>query len=241
MKQKVRILLAYFRGLGVDRINTYIDFDYNSINDWNETFEDLRGNEIKPPNSIIQVMTDLINYKMKEFHKYNDYEWDEYWTLFINIYPKENRINFQSECRIQSEEAYKFEYNLESSEEMSRSGDEPTLPQNILDEVNKIFNKEIYEEENEVIFDFDGSYDEITVDSTFEIDGDYQRKRTDSWVNLLDKIMRWAVDRWWNEGPGNSGTVKIVRNESLVISGVFKSQDYEMTDMNINVTPDSFE
>lgn len=241
MKQKVRILLAYFRGFGVDRLNTYIDFDYDRINDWNEIFEDLRGNEVKPPKSIIQIIEDLIDYKMKEFHKYNDYEWDEYWTLFINIYPKENRINFQSECRIQSEEAYKFEYNLESSEEMSRSGDEPTLPQNILDEVNKIFNKEIYEEENEVIFDFDGSYDEIIVDSTFEIDGDYQRKRTNSWVDLLDKIMRWAVDRWWNEGPGNSGTVKIVRNESLVINGVFKSQDYEMTDMNINVTPDSFE
>ena len=241
MKQKVRILLAYFRGLGVDRLNTYIDFEYNSINDWNETFEDLRGDEVKPPKSIIQIIEDLIDYKMREFHKYNDYEWDEYWTLFINIYPKENRINFQSECKIQSEEDYKFEYNLESSEEMSRSGDEPTLPQHILDEVDKVFNQEIYEEENEVIFDFDGSYDEITVDSTFEIDGDYQRKRTNSWVDLLDKIMRWAVDRWWNEGPGNSGTVKIVRNESLVINGVFKSQDYEMTDMNINVTPDSFE
>ena len=35
--------------------------------------------------------------------------------------------------------------------------------------------------------------------------------------------------------------VKIVRNESLVIKGVSKIQDYEMTDMNINVTPDSFE
>lgn len=241
MKQKFKFLLAYFKGFGVDRFNTYIDFDYDSISDWNETFEDLRGNEIKPPNSIIQVMTDLINYKMREFHKYNDYEWDEYWTLFINIYPKENRINFQSECKIQSEEDYKFEYNLESSEEMSRSGDEPTLPQHILDEVDKVFNQEIYEEENEVIFDFDGSYDEITVDSTFEIDGDYQRKRPEPWVDLLDRIMRWAVDRWWNEGPGNSGTVKIVRNESLVINGVFKSQDYEMTDMNINVTPDSFE
>lgn len=240
MKQKFKFLLAYFKGFGVDRFNTYIDFDYDSISDWNETFEDLRGNEIKPPNSIIQVMTDLINYKMKEFHKYNDYEWDEYWTLFINIYPKENRINFQSECRIQSEEAYKFEYNLESSEEMSRSGDEPTLPQHILDEINKTLEIEIDDEDTLVTFDFDGSYDELYVEDV-RVDNDRYEVRKHPWVNLLDKIMRWAVDRWWNEGPGNSGTVKIVRNESLVINGVFKSQDYEMTDMNINVTPDSFE
>lgn len=240
MKQKFKFLLAYFKGFGVDRFNTYIDFDYDSISDWNETFEDLRGNEIKPPNSIIQVMTDLINYKMKEFHKYNDYEWDEYWTLFINIYPKENRINFQSECKIQSEEDYKFEYNLESSEEMSRSGDEPTLPQHILDEINKTLEIEIDDEDTLVTFDFDGSYDELYVEDV-RVDNDRYEVRKHPWVDLLNRIMRWAVDRWWNEGPGNSGTVKIVRNESLVINGVFKSQDYEMTDMNINVTPDSFE
>lgn len=240
MKQKFKFLLAYFKGFGVDRLNTYIDFDYNSISDWNETFEDLRGNEIKPPNSIIQVMTDLINYKMKEFHKHNVYDWDEYWTLIINIYPKENRINFQSECRIQSEEAYKFEYNLESSEEMSRSGDEPTLPQNILDEINKTLEIEIDDEDTLVTFDFDGSYDETYVEDV-RVDNDRYEVRKHPWVDLLNRIMRWAVDRWWNEGPGNSGTVKIVRNESLVINGVFKSQDYEMTDMNINVTPDSFE
>lgn len=240
MKQKVRILLAYFRGFGIDRFNTYINFDYNSISDWNEIFEDFRGNEVKPPSSIIQILEDLIDYKMKEFHKYNVYDWDEYWTLMVNIYPKENRINFQSECRIQNEEAYKFEYNLESSEEMSRSGDKTTLPQHILDEINKTLEIEIDDEDTLVTFYFDGSYDEIYVEDV-RVDNDRYEVRKHPWVDLLDRIMRWAVDRWWNEGPGNSGTVKIVRNESLVISGVFKNQDYEYTDMNINVTPDSFE
>jgi hypothetical protein len=240
MKQKLRILLAYFRGFGLDRVNTYINFDYDGISDWNEIFEDVRGYEIKPPSSIIQIMKDLINYKMKEFHKHNEYEWDEYWTLFINIYPKKNRINFQSECRFQTENDYKFEYNLESSEEMSRSGDEPTLPQHILDEINKTLESEIDDEDTLVTFDFDGSYDEIYVEDV-RVDNDRYEVRKGPWVDLLDRIMRWAVDRWWNEGPGSSGIVKIVRNESLVISGVSKSQDYEMTDMNINVTPDSFE
>jgi hypothetical protein len=49
------------------------------------------------------------------------------------------------------------------------------------------------------------------------------------------------IDRWWNEGPGFSGNVKILKNISLTINGVWKTQDYDYTDMNINVTPDSFE
>ena len=240
MKQKVRILLAYFRGFGVDRFNTYINFDYNSISDWNEIFEDPRGNEVKPPSSIIQILEDLIDYKMEDFHKQNDYDWDEYWTLFVNIYPKENRINFQSECKIQHEEGYEFEFDLQSSVEMSRSGDKPTLPQNILDEVNKTLEIEIDDEDNLVTFHFDGSYDEIYVEDV-RVDNDRYEVRKHPWVDLLDKIMRFAVDRWWNEGPGNSGKVKIVRNVNMVISGDYKSQDYEYTDMNINVTPDSFE
>ena len=240
MKQKVRILLAYFRGFGVDRFNTYINFDYNSISDWNEIFEDPRGNEVKPPSSIIQILEDLIDYKMKDFHKHNDYDWDEYWTLFVNIYPKENRINFQSECKIQHEEGYEFEFDLQSSEEMARSGDKTTLPQNILDEVNKTLEIEIDDEDNLVTFHFDGSYDEIYVEDV-RVDNDRYEVRKHPWASLLDKIMRFAVDRWWNEGPGNSGKVKIVRNVNMVISGDYKSQDYEYTDMNINVTPDSFE
>ena len=240
MKQKVRILLAYFRGFGIDRFNTYINFDYNSISDWNEIFEDPRGNEVKPPSSIIQILEDLIDYKMKDFHKHNDYDWDEYWTLFVNIYPKENRINFQSECKVQHEEGYEFEFDLQSSVEMSRSGDKPTLPQNILDEVNKTLEIEIDDEDNLVTFHFDGSYDEIYVEDV-RVDNDRYEVRKHPWVDLLDKIMRFAVDRWWNEGPGNSGKVKIVRNVNMVISGDYKSQDYEYTDMNINVTPDSFE
>ncbi len=59
MKQKVRILLAYFRGFGVDRFNTYINFDYNSISDGGVTFEDPRGNEVKPPSSRIQILDDV--------------------------------------------------------------------------------------------------------------------------------------------------------------------------------------
>jgi hypothetical protein len=241
MKQKLKFLLAYFRGFDSKKIDTYINFNYNEIENWDDVFEDEKSRRIEPTKSIIQIFEDLIDFKMKTFHKYNNYDLDEYWTLVVNIYPKENRINFQSECKYGSENNYKYEFDLNSSEEMSRTGDKPTLPQNILDQVNTVVDYEMFEEENELIFEFDAQYDEISVDSTFEIDGDYQLKRTEPWVKLLDTIMRYRLDRWWNEGPGVYGTFKIIRNEKLIIDCMFRNEEFEYTLMNINLTPDNIE
>jgi hypothetical protein len=240
MKQKVRILLAYFRGMGVDNINAYINFMYNTIEDWDETFEDNKGNVIKPPNSIIGIIDDLIDYKMRDFHTYNEYDYDEYWTLIVNIYPKENRINFQSECRFQDEQEYQYDIDLTSSEEMSRTGDKRTLPQKTLDEINKTFQSEVDEEDEMVSYTFDASNDEIYVNDIY-VDKVKYGARKQPWADLLDKIMREVLDRWWSSESGTYGTIKIIKDKNLIIDSNFRSQDYGPTDMNINVTPDSFE
>jgi hypothetical protein len=225
MKQKVRILLAYFKGFGVDRVNTYINFDYSSISDWYRIFEDSRGNEIKPPDSIIQILEDLIDYKMKDFHKHNEYDWDEYWTLFINIYPKENRINFQSECKFQTEENYKAKYDLQSSDEMSRTGDNDTLPQQILDNINKTFVSEVDEEDEMVSYTFDASNDEIYLNN-FYVESIKYDARLQPWADLLDIIMRKLLDRWWSGEAGTYGTIKIIKDKNLTIDCNFRSSTY---------------
>jgi hypothetical protein len=240
MKQKVRILLAYFRGLGVDRANTYINIIYNSIEDWNYIFEDNKGNEFKPPKSIIDIIEDLMSYKMKEFHKYNEYEYNDYWTLFINIYPKKNIINFQSECEIQIESAYPYNFDLTSSKESSKNNDKKTLPQEILDKIDKTFDSEMPEETEIVSFSFDGIHNEIYVNDIY-VDKVESWTRKEPWSKLLDDVMRFVIDRWWSDGPGVHGTIKFIKDKNLIIDCTFRSLDYEMTDMNINVTPDNFE
>jgi hypothetical protein len=240
MKQKVRILLAYFRGMGVDRVNTYINFLYDRIEDWNEGFQDGSGNEIKPTDSIVQIVEDLIKYKMNDFHKENEYDYDEYWTLFINIYPNENRINFQSECRFQDEQEYEYDIDLTLSDEMSRTGDNNTLPQQILDKINKTFESEVDEEDEMVSYTFDASNQEIYLNDFYVESIKYDNVRLHPWSDLLDIIMRNLLDRWWSDEAGTYGTIKIIKDKNLTIDCNFRSQDYEMTDMNINVTPDSF-
>ena len=241
MKQKVRILLAYFRGMGVDRINTIINFMYDRIEDWEETFEDNKGNVFKPTKSIMDIIEDLLRYKMNDFHKENEYDYDEYWTLLINIYPNENKINFKSECRFQEESEYEYDIDLTLSDEMSRTGDNNTLPQQILDKINKTFESEVDEEDEMVSYTFDASNDEIYLNNLYVESVKYNNVRLQPWSDLLDIIMRKLLDRWWADEAGTYGTIKIIKNKNLTIDCSFRSQDYEMTQMDINVTPDSFE
>jgi len=239
MKNKLRILLAYFRGLGFNRYNTYINYDYDYVNEWERYFEDNRGNQYSLPKSLEEIFFELINYKMKDFHKSNEYDFDEYWTLIVNVYPNENRINFQSECKFQTKEDYTYDIDLTSSNEMSRTGDKKTLSQSLLDQIEKVFNSEVDEEDERVEFDFQGSYDEIYIVDHIEVDGQLYNVRKEPWSNLLDGIMRELIDRWWADGPGISGKIEFIRNNSIKIECTFKSEDYDYTDMNINVTPEN--
>lgn len=233
MKQKVRILLAYFRGMGVDRINTFINFMYNRIEDWEETFEDNKGNVFTPTKSIIDIIKDLIRYKIKDFHNENEYNYDEYWTLFINIYPNENRINFSSECRFEDETEYEYDIDLTLSDDNNR------LPQQILDKIDKTFESEVDEEDEMVSYTFDASHDEIYLNN-FHVESIKYDARLQPWSDLLDIIMRKLLDRWWSSEAGTYGKIEIIKNKNLTIDCSFRSQDYEMTKMDINVTPNNF-
>lgn len=231
--------MAYFKSFKTDLIYAYLNFDYNRIEDWDETFETKEGKVIKPTKSIIDIFEELFNLYMYDFHYHNEYDYDEYWTLEVRIYTKENRINFQSECKYQNEDDVRYDIDLTSSDEMSRTGDKRTLPKSLLDKIEKVFNSEVEEEDERVEFDFGGSYNEIDIVDHIEVDGQLYNVRKQPWSDLLDDIMTELIDRWWSDGPGVDGTIKFTRNDSIEIDVIFKSEDWESSPMNINVTPDN--
>ena len=53
--------------------------------------------------------------------------------------------------------------------------------------------------------------------------------------------MTSILDRWWSDGPGGYGTIYVEKDKSIRMEYYTKSKDHEMTDMNINVTPDNVE
>tara|TARA_R110000868_G_scaffold350691_1_gene611981 strand:- start:1657 stop:2361 length:705 start_codon:yes stop_codon:yes gene_type:complete len=224
MKQKLKLLLAYFRAFKTENLHTFINLIWSDIENWDEIFKTNKGKEIEISSSMLQIFEDVIKTYMRDFHRYNNYDNDDFWTLIVNIYPKENRINFQSECKVKRYYDKKSMFNI--------SAEHSELNVVILNNINEIFEEEL-PEENYFEFTFDGEYDEINVDFDFDVSDE------SLFTNLTDNVMRTVDTRWWMDDGGAQGIIKIKKDESLIVDWVFRDYDYQMTLMNINVTPDN--
>ena len=241
MRDRLKIFFGLLRPFKESKITTYLDFSYDYIEQWDEKFYfETTRKETELPSIITSTLEKIIEKMMPEFHKYNSYDLDDYWTLNVRIFPNENRINFQSECKFKNTDPYEYDIDLTSSEvNVGPSSDKKTLPQNLVDAVEKVFDYEMPEEVESVGFTFDAKWGEIYLNH-FEIDGYRDQTRLGPWQVLLDKIMIFLVDRWWAEEVGMEGEITIEKGKSIKIDCEFRSEEYELTDMNINITPDSF-
>lgn len=228
MKQKLKLLLAYFRAFKTDVLDTYINFDYNYMESWNGKFTTKEGKEITLPTKLQEIFEDIIKEYMQKFHRENNYEESEWWTLLVYVYPKQNRINFQSECEIVSEH--------DGQKTFSLNRENTSLPRPIFDILDTIFENDL-KDKDKFRFEFNGSYDEIDVDLDF-----YMFINDDvNYIELVDQLMTIVDGKWWTEGPGTYGTIYVEKDKSIRMEYYLKSKDHEMTDMNINVTPDNIE
>lgn len=213
---------------------------YDEIEDWNKIFTTQEGKEINVTSSINEILVEIVLMNVNEFHLYNDYDESDYWTLYVKIYPQEERINFKSECEFVDTLRFEYDYDLSSSEEMSRTGDKPTLPQQIVDQINFLFETETPEDTKMLQFSFNGEYVEVYV-YDFYVNGWQMRTELRLWSNLVDKIMTNLYGRWWADGLGARGIFKFnLFHNNLQIILDKKSKDYDMTKMDLNITTDSF-
>jgi hypothetical protein len=228
MKQKLKLLLAYFRAFKTDVLDTYINFDYNHMESWDLKFTTKEGKEIKLPTKLQETFEDILKSYMQKFHRKNNYDESEWWTLFVYVYPKQNRINFQSECEIvtESDGQQTFSLNRKNTQ----------LSPTTLDLVDTIF-KEDLKDKDKFNFEFNGNYDQIDVDLDFYIfiNDDI------NYIELTDQLMTSILDRWWTDGPGSYGTIYVEKDKSIRMEFFTKSKDHEMTEMDINVTPENIE
>jgi hypothetical protein len=193
---------------------------------WDENFTTKEGKEIKLPTKLQETFEDILKSYMQKFHRKNNYDESEWWTLFVYVYPKQNRISFQSECEIvtESDGQQTFSLNRKNTQ----------LSPTTLDLVDTIF-KEDLKDKDKFNFEFNGNYDQIDVDLDFYIfiNDDI------NYIELTDQLMTSILDRWWTDGPGSYGTIYVEKDKSIRMEFFTKSKDHEMTEMNINVTPDN--
>lgn len=229
MRNKLKILFGYFRGLG-ESVETYMNLEYSEIEDWQERFTTPDGKtEHEPPQSILDIVEEIVKKYVNKFHSKNDYTESDYWTLNITIYPYEKRINFQSECEVIIGHEYRRSdfTNLVS-----------TLQLNNL----KFQYFEIKDQELEKFkFGFSATWDETEIserrmNDEIIIYDDFD----DTLADLTDDIMRIVEGAWWAQDPGAYGTITYSENQ-FYIHYWKREKDYERTELDFNITLDNID
>lgn len=233
MKQKLKLLFAFLRGLKGHLVDTSITFDRLHIEDWDDKFdvtnEQRQTKRIKLPPNLQRFIEELIKNHMDDFYEYLDLNWDDYWYLYINIYPFENRIVFTSSHKVEERESFNKIFNY---------GD--------LSEKNKETILQFYEDDEDLAkieYEFVGRWDDGQVYS-LELDGILTRIDNQMDENLwmiVNELMKTITgNNYWNTDAGAEGYVTIW-GDTIFFKGVTKDQDYDSTDMEFEINLDTYE
>lgn len=232
MKQKLKLLFAFLRGLKAHLVDTSITFDRLYIEDWDDKFdvtnEQRQTKRMKLPPNLQRFIEELIKNHMDDFYEYLDLDWDDYWNLYINIYPFENRIVFTSSHKVEERESFNKVFNY---------GD--------LSQKNKETILQFYENNEDLAkieYEFVGEWDDGKIYS-LEFDGILRRINNqmdeDLWMIVNELMKTITGNNYWNTDAGAEGHVTIW-GDSIFFEGVTKDQEYESTDMEFEINLDTY-
>lgn len=242
MKNKLKLLFRYFESLKIKKASTYINFDYKYISDWDEYFSDDYSNKrIQLPKFIITILEELIEIYEPSFHKYNNYDESEWWTLLIDISPKNEVLTFRSECEVVVE-GLENEWQASITELDSVKGEVyEVFEEVVLTGFKSKPNEEEYLNAS-IEFFFDGRYDETYIDDV-KINNVIiypDNREFDYLGDLTYSVMTLLRNRWWSEGPGTYGTIYVDMSIDLIkVTYTVREREYISTEMYIEITPEN--
>jgi hypothetical protein len=230
MKQKLKLLFAFLRGLKGHLVDTSVLFDRTYIEDWDGTFDvtnEQRNTKRRSlPSHFEKFIEELIKNHMDDFYEYLDLTWDEYWYLYINIYPFENRIVFTSSCKIENRQSFN---KIFSYRDLSKKNKETVL--------------KFYEDDEDLAkidFEFFGRWDDGAV-YNLELDGSLVKinNNEDLWMIVNELMIEITGNKYWSAEAGAEGDIRIW-GDTIFIKGFTKDQDYESTDMELEINLDTY-
>lgn len=227
MKNKLKILFAYFRGAS-DNVETTILLDRSNVEDWDGKFRPSEGGQIPLTTSIENIIYELVQIYYDEIRGYLDFDIDEYWYLQINIYPKEKILTFTASCKEETEDSFRKDYEYTDLDE-ERQG-----------KIDYLYSE--FPDTAKIQFDgygrwSDGEIYEFYVDrKQTKITSDYD----DVLWNIANYFMTKLNGSWWNDEAGANFSITIWGDDIFVRGNTF-TQEYQDTGMRIKVTPDNVE
>ena len=222
MKNKLKMLFAYFRAFKSKNITTTYNMELSNIEDIIEHF-DIGKKHIKPQKLMLEIIEELIELYISKIHRYNNYDHDEYWYLEITIKPFENKIIFQSECN--------FEMSEDEKEELKIGR---------LDEYTQTFIKEVFNEYDlhKLEMSFYGRWGDGEAYDV-EFDGRLNKVKSDEkFWDLTYNIMEIFEGKYWNEDNGIRGDITII-GDDIYVEYEKLYTEFGPTKLNLIITPDN--
>lgn len=228
MKQKLKILFAYFKSFKTQSLRTTILLDRHKIEDWDGKYMTDENKLITPVGSMEKIIQELIEVYYDIFRGYLTFEYDEYWHLYVNIYPNEQKIEFTASCK--EETASSFERDYEYS----------NLDDGIQGNIDFLYSE--FPDTAKIEFYGYGRWSDGEIlhfyidDRQVKITSDYD----DALWNIANYFMTKMDGRFWNDEAGADFHI-IIWGDDIFVNGETFTQEYEDTGMLIEVTPDKVE
>jgi|694.fasta_scaffold12381_17 hypothetical protein len=225
MKNKLRMLFAYFRAFKTETVTSVYTMDHTYVEEEGRFYMHSSDKYIKPQELIINVIEELINLKSTkdQFNKYNNYDNDEYWYLEITIKPFENRIIFESECKYEKTDNFNEELKLVDLNNTNQKFITELMKEYELHKIKIGFHGrwgdgEVYE------IEFDGRDKQITNDTPF-------------WL-VVNNAVEIFEGTWWNDQEGIKGDIDII-GDDVYIEGKKYYTELDSTELKLIITPDN--
>lgn len=229
MKNKLRLLFGVLRGFGYEKLETLIIMDRDNIEDWRGKFSVGGVNDFNIPSFIEKILKELIDSLWYEFRKYIDLDIDEYWTLYIDIYPKENRLVFSGTHKEETMDDFQRTFTYSELKKETQEG------------IDYLYSE--YSDTAKFDFEMYGRWGDGDV-YKFEVDG-----RITKITGKLDDVL-WSIgngliskitgSRYWNDDAGADLDCRIW-GDDIITSGAIKKHEYVDSGINLEITPDNVE
>lgn len=236
MKQKLKFLLAYCRGIS-DSLETDILFDRRYIEDWDGKFQTSSDKPIRFTKMFQDILIEIYENYSSEIIDWLDWDYDEYWSLYIKIYPN---AYVSTNPNIKGKIVFTASYKQEQKTEFEYTFSYDKVDDEIKNSVDFLYS----EFPDTAKFDYYGygrwSDGEVY---NFEVDGELKKITSEIdealWT-VGNSLLKKKFDQWWNDGPGADFSVTIW-GDDIFIDGTFKEEEYEDSGEELEITLDNIE
>lgn len=237
MKQKLKFLLAYCRGIS-DSLETTILFDRRYIEDWDKEFETSEGKYVKFTKTFEDILIEICKIYLEQIINWLDWDIDEYWNLRIKIYPNEfvSETNPKNKGKIVFTASHKQELNTE----FDYAFDYDNVSDNVKNYIDFLYS----EFSDTTKFEYDGYARWGDTDRyNFNVDG-YRREITreidETIWQIANELLTKKLGWYWYDRPGANFSI-VIWGDDILIDGHIKEEEYEDSGVNLEVTLDNIE